>query len=141
MKLQVLRSTASCCLLWSAFPVLRGLLESVRELQHAEVVPVTSDDLQPDRQSLGREAGGHRDRRMARRGDPVAALHPVDVVVELHARDFPWIRLVDREWRHLVYRAEEEVVTLEEGAHAVEHLRAQFIPARDSLAGELEPGL
>src|SRR5439155_24997558 len=109
MKLQVLRSTASCCLLWSAFPVLRGLLESVRQLQHAEVVPVTSDDLQPDRQSPGREAGGHRDRGVAGGRDPVAALHPVDVVVELHARDFPRIGLVDREWGNLVYRAEEEV--------------------------------
>ena len=34
----------------------------VRQLQHAEIVAVPSDDLEADRQPLRREAGRHRDR-------------------------------------------------------------------------------
>ena len=64
-----------------ALPDLRRFLEGVRELQHAEIVAVAADDLDPDRQPLGREAGGHRDRRMAGDGDVVAAFHPVEVIV------------------------------------------------------------
>lgn len=36
-----------------------GLLERVRELQHAEVVPAAADDLDADGQPFRREAGGH----------------------------------------------------------------------------------
>src|SRR4051794_13965985 len=68
-------------------PDLGRLFEGVRELQHAEVVAVAPDDLQANRQSVGREARRHRDRRQAGDADVVAALHPVDVVLELHARD------------------------------------------------------
>src|SRR3954464_2062297 len=65
----------------TALRVAGGALERVRELQHAEVVAIAADDLQPDRQSLRREARGHRDGRMAGDADVVAALHPIDVVL------------------------------------------------------------
>ena len=41
--------------------------------------PGGGDDLQADRQSLGREAARHRDRRIADDRNVVARLHPVDV--------------------------------------------------------------
>jgi hypothetical protein len=37
----------------------RRLLERVRELQQREIVAVSADDLNPDRQPLGRESGRH----------------------------------------------------------------------------------
>src|SRR5438552_18487324 len=79
----------------AAFPGLRCLLEGVGELQDAEVVAVAADDLQADREPVGREAGGHRDRRVAGDGDVVAALHPVEVVVHANAGDLARPFLVD----------------------------------------------
>src|SRR5882672_2689524 len=102
------------CGVRALLPIAGRLLEGVRELQHAEVVAVAADDLQADRQAFAREAGGHRDRGMAGRGDPVAALHPVDVIIEPHAGDLGRVGLIDGKGRYLVHRADEEVVALEE---------------------------
>src|SRR3989475_4882897 len=99
---------------WAAFPELRCLLEGVGELQDAEVVAVAADHLQPDREPVGRESGGDRDRRVAGDGDVVAALHPVEVVVHAHAGDLARPFLLDREGRQLVYGAQKEVVALQE---------------------------
>src|SRR5437870_5668925 len=123
---------------WTPLPDAGRLLEGVRQLQHAEVVAVTADDLDADGQALGRKACRHRNRGMARRRDEVAALHPVDIVVQLHAGDFGRILLLDRERRHLVHRAHQELVALEERAQTVKYLRAQLIAARHLLAGQLQ---
>src|SRR5215208_1108300 len=72
-------------------------LEGMRELQHAEVVAVASHDLQAYGEPVAGEAGGHRDRRVAGRGDEVAGLHPLHVIRELHAVDLGDIRLIDGE--------------------------------------------
>src|SRR6267143_2271606 len=122
----------------AAFPGLRRLLEGVGELQHAEVVAVAADDLQADRKPVGREAGGDRDRRVAGDGDVVAALHPVEVVVHAHAGDLARPFLLDREGRELVYRAQKEVVVLQEAPHAVKQVAAQRLRASDFLGRELE---
>src|SRR3954470_21038607 len=118
------------------FPAGVHLLERVRELQHAGVVAIATDDLDADRQAVGGEAGGHRDRRMAGDGDEVAALHPVEVVRHLGAGDLarPFGR--HRVGGQLVHRADEEVVLLEEGAHPVIERRAQRGGARDLLGRE-----
>src|SRR5438094_9596723 len=108
----------------AAFPELGGLLEGVGELQDAEVVAVAADDLDADREPVGREAGGDRDGRVAGDGDVVAALHPVEVVVHAHAGDLARPFLVDREGRKLVDGAQKEVVALQEPPHAVEQVAA-----------------
>src|SRR5262245_41014165 len=70
-----------------ALPDAGSGFESVRELQHREVLAIAADDLQPHRQSVGRESGRYRDRGVTGDGDVVAALHPVEVVVELRSVD------------------------------------------------------
>src|SRR2546425_12226628 len=64
---------------WPTPPHLRGLLERVRELEHAPVVLVTSHDLDADGQPVVGEAARHRDRRQSGHGDVGARAHPVDV--------------------------------------------------------------
>src|SRR2546421_12499991 len=91
----------------ASWPDLRRLLEGVRELQHAEIIAVTPDDLDADRQPLRRERRGHRHRRMAGDGDVVAALHPVEIIAHLDAGDLAWPFLLERERRQLVHRADE----------------------------------
>src|SRR4029078_9110023 len=114
----------------TALPHLGLTLEGMRELQHAEIVAMATDDLQADRQAVGREAGRHGDRRMAGDSDVVAALHPVEIVAQPGAGNFARPLYIDRVGRELVDRADEEVVPVEESAHAVEELRAQLRGAR-----------
>ena len=108
------------------------------ELQDAKIVAVAADDLQADGKPVGREARGDRDRRVAGDGDVVAALHPVEVVVHAHAGDLARPFLVDREGRKLVYRAQKELVALEEPPHAVKQVATQRLRAGDFLGRELE---
>src|SRR5688500_18019840 len=122
-----------------ALPACSLDLEAVRELEDAEVVAVATDDLQADRQTLGREAGRHRERRVAGDGDVVAAFHPVEVVAHFYAGDLARPLRLDRIRRQLVHRAEEELVSLEEAAHAVEQLAAQRHRPGDFFGRELEP--
>src|SRR5438876_6962800 len=122
----------------AAFPELGGLLEGVGELQDAEVVAVAADDLDADREPVGREAGGDRVRRVAGDGDVVAAFHPVEVVAHAHAVDLARPFLDDREGRQLVYRAQKELVALEEPPHAVKQVATQRLRAGDFLGRELE---
>src|SRR5580704_2901791 len=77
------------------------LFERVRHLQDAEVFFVAAHDLHTYRKPLGRETAWHRSRRIARRRDVPARLHPVDVVIELHAGNLRRIRRVDIEWWQL----------------------------------------
>ena len=87
------------------------LFERVRHLQDAEVFLVAADDLHANRKSFRREAARHRGRRISRCRDIPAGLHPVDVVIELHTRDFRWIWRVDIKWRQL-RRGQNEVLVL-----------------------------
>jgi hypothetical protein len=50
---------ARLTVLWPPRAEAGGLLERVRDLQHAEVVPAPADDLDADGQAFRREAGGH----------------------------------------------------------------------------------
>src|ERR1700682_6538771 len=77
------------------------LFERVRHLQDAEIFFVAADDLHSNRESFGREASRHRGRWIARCRNIPAGLHPVDVVIELYARDLRWVWRVDVEWRQL----------------------------------------
>jgi hypothetical protein len=54
------------------------LFEGVRELQHAEVVAVASDDLPAQQQASGVKPAGTEIAGMAGDRDVVAALHPVE---------------------------------------------------------------
>ena len=47
---------------WAYLTDAGGLLEGVADLQHGQIVAMAADDLDADRQPLGREAGRHRDR-------------------------------------------------------------------------------
>src|SRR4029077_10365700 len=71
------------------------LFERVRHLQDAKVFFVAAHDLHANGNSFRRETAWHRSRGIARRRDIPAGLHPVDVVIEFHARDLGWIRRVD----------------------------------------------
>src|SRR5712691_7061249 len=90
------------------------LFERVRHLQDAEVFFVAADDLHSNRKSFGREASRHRGRWIARCRDVPAGLHPVDVVIELYARDLCWVRRVDVEWRQLRGGQNEVLVLFKE---------------------------
>ena len=61
------------------FAVLRRLLESVRHAQHAPLVPVSADELQPDRSPGARKPCRQRDRRIRHERHVPARPHPVDV--------------------------------------------------------------
>src|SRR5216117_229840 len=67
---------------WSPASIARGLFEGVGDLEDAELITVATHDLNPDRQSLGREAGGYRHRRTKRCRNPVRGLHLVAVLGE-----------------------------------------------------------
>src|SRR6516225_7146764 len=85
-------------------------LECVSQLQYSEVVAPPADDLNPDRQPVSRESGGHRNGRAERRADPVRRLHPRSVMLHRHACDFagPGEHGVER--RDLVHGAYEKTV-------------------------------
>src|ERR1700730_14445661 len=86
---------------WSLFAEAGGLFEGVGHLQDAEVCFVATDDLHSHRKTFRREAAGDGGRWIAGGGDIPTGLHPVDVVGELHAGNFGWIRRVYVEWRQL----------------------------------------
>ena len=66
------------------------LLERVRELEHAPVVTVTTDDLHPHRQPTWSEPARHGDRRVGHERHVPARAHPVDVGRHRRARDAAW---------------------------------------------------
>src|SRR4029453_6775396 len=83
------------------FPCAGRGLKGLRELQHRKIGAVSSDDLDADgqRRIVAREAGRYRNRGVARNGDVVAALHPVEIVIEVHAGDLARPLHVGRERR------------------------------------------
>ncbi len=119
---------------------VRCLFERVCDLQHTEVVAVAPDDLHSDREPVGREPRRHGDRRTGRDRDVVRRLHPRDVVLHLYAVDLfgPVRRRVER--RHLVHRADEELIGLLELTDAVEQLALRGHRGVDVGAREAEPG-
>ncbi len=100
--------------------------------------PVAPDDLQADgeRRIIARESRGHGNRRMARDGDVVAALHPVEVILHFDAGDRAGPLLDDRVGWKLIDGTEQEVVALEKAAHAVKELGAQRLGPGDLLGGK-----
>src|SRR5215211_9016136 len=64
---------------WTALVVARGFFERVGQLQDAEVVPVSADDLSSHGQPFRREAAGYRGGGRTGNGHIVARLHPIYV--------------------------------------------------------------
>src|SRR5688572_8428862 len=69
----------------TAQTMLRRLLERVRELQHAPVVTVPPDDLEPDGQSAARESSRDADGWIRHERHVPTAPHPVDVRLHRNA--------------------------------------------------------
>ncbi len=111
------------------------LFESVRHLQYAEVLLVAADDLQADRKTLRCETCRHGGRRIAPCRNVPATIHPVDVVIELHACDLRRILRGYVERRQLRGGQNEVLVFFEERLktppdHSVCHLGARKVHAR-----------
>src|SRR4051812_31716480 len=77
------------------FPATGGLLESSAKLQYAKIILITTNDLQPDRQSVAAEPARNREGRRTGDGDVVAGAHPVDIRVECDAFDPGRVRNVN----------------------------------------------
>src|SRR5581483_10334387 len=76
------------------------LLKSVGQLKNADVLLVAADDLQPDGKSFRSKPRGNRRGRIPGRRYVPAGLHPVDITLKFHPRDFSRIRLLDFKGRH-----------------------------------------
>ena len=114
------------------------LFKCMRELQDAEILLVAADDLQADGKTFGREAGRHRGCGISGGRDVPAGLHPVDVVVEVHAGDLGWIGRVDVERRQLRGGQDEVLILLEEGLEAAPDEAMGNLGTGDVLAGEFQ---
>src|SRR6185436_11066757 len=126
---------------WAMLPCAGRGLKGVRELQHRKIGAIPADDLDAhgQRRVIRRKARRHRNSRVARDGDVVAALHPVEIVVELYACDLARPLRLHGVGRELVHGADEEIVLLEEGAHALIELRTKRGGARDLLRRKPHP--
>src|SRR2546427_2372824 len=97
---------------WPVLPILRRLLERIRQLQHAELVLMASDNLHADGQAFRREAARHGDGGQTRHRHEVARAHPVNVGLHLYAVNLRDVGLLHSEWGHLTDRANHELVGL-----------------------------
>ena len=112
------------------------LLEGERNLQYGKVLAVRTDDLQAHRQSRGREAAGHGDRRRPGRADVIARAHPVEVGLELDAVDTRRVGHADRERQNLGHGRRQKIVALHEFPHAMKKPRALHFRLADLTAAE-----
>ncbi len=85
-------------------PVLRRLLERMRELQHAPFTAVPADDLNSNRKAGAGEPGRNRDGRIAHEAYVPARAHPVQIVAHASAGDLGRIWSGDIERRDLRHR-------------------------------------
>ena len=103
----------------------------MRNLQDTEVLFVAANNLHADRKAFGRKAGRYRGCRVSGGRDVPARLHPVDVVVEVHARDLSWIGSVDVERWQLRGGQDEVFILLKESLEAAPDESMGNFGARD----------
>src|SRR5215207_5382381 len=101
-------------------PMSRSLLEGITKLQYAQIVTVTTDNLNTDGQTGSCKPAWHRQCRAAHSRDVIAGLHPIDIGQHLLPVDFRWIGLIHIERQDLAYRQNQEFIVLHELAHAME---------------------
>src|SRR5262245_46383902 len=89
---------------WPMLPTLRRLFEGIRQLQHAELILMASDNLHADGQAFRRETARHGDGGQTCHRHKVARLHPINVGLHLHAIDLRDVGLLYIEWEHLTDR-------------------------------------
>src|SRR5688572_22582387 len=99
------------------------LLERGGRLQHGGLGEAPSHDLQSHGQAGRREAGGHRRRGLAREVEGVGERGPREPVPRV-LRPAVGVELADAEGRDGHRRREQQVVALEERAHAVPEVDA-----------------
>src|SRR3954447_10618901 len=95
-------------------PEFGGLLEGVADLEHPQIGARRADDLQPDRQPVGGEAGGHAHRGHTRRGEERAGPHPVQVGPHRLPGDFGGVFEDDVDRHHLGRGGQQDVAAVEE---------------------------
>src|SRR5919107_2832254 len=108
---------------WTALAVARGFFERVGQLQDAEVVPVSADDLSSHRQPFRCETAGYRGGGQTGNAHVVARLHPIYVGLHPFSVDLRDVALLHVEGWYLAHRRDEELVGLHEVPHPVEELR------------------
>src|SRR5919112_166837 len=108
---------------WTALAVARGFFERVGQLQDAEVVPVSADDLSSHGQPFRCETAGYRGGGQTGNAHVVARLHPIYVGLHPFSVDLRDVALLHVEGWYLAHRRDEELVGLHEGPHPVEELR------------------
>jgi hypothetical protein len=79
-----------------------SLLKRIGDLKDSEIVAMSTNDLNADRQPFCRESSWYGNGRAEGHGDAVGRSHPIDVI--LHPHSFYFSRPVERgvEWRHLI---------------------------------------
>lgn len=122
------RRTPSAC--------LDGLLESVCQLQHAEVGMVAADDLNTHREALCREASRRRYGRVAGERDIPAGFHPVDVALHPDAVYLGRIRKIHVERGRLGSGKDEILASLQKRLEASPKLAVERLGTGDFRAAE-----
>src|SRR3712207_6645609 len=117
----------------------RGSFEGVGELQDAEVVAVSADDLDAHGQPFRREAARHRGGGQSGNGHVVAGPHPVYIRLHPLSADLPDVALLYVEGWDLAHRRHEELVGLHEGPYLVEELRSLTLRPSYLRAAETRP--
>src|SRR5260370_14146818 len=112
------------------------LFKCVRELQNTEILSVATDDLHADGKTFGRIAGRHRGCGISSGRDLPAGLHPVGVVVEVHAGDLSRVGCVDVERGQLPGGEDEVFLPLEESLGAAPDQATGDLSAGYVLAGQ-----
>src|SRR2546425_7114898 len=104
-------------------------LERRRGLQDREIREAATDDLEPDGQPGGREAGRHRRRRLAGEVERIAERGPADPIPRV-LRPVLRVQPANRERGYRQGRRQEQIVLLEE--------RPYRVPVRELLAARLD---
>src|ERR1700722_4785587 len=117
------------------------LFQCVRKLQDTEILLIAAHDLQADGKTLGCKACRDRGCRVSGGRNVPASLHPVDVVVEVDARDLSRIGRVDVERRQLGGGEDEVFILQEESLVAAPEESVGSLGPGDVMAGYLHASL